>query len=66
MHWWLPNDEGYPPIIRTIRNFVEERTSHGVDHPTEDLRDMKAIFASMNLESSDPGQPSNREKGKGR
>jgi hypothetical protein len=27
MHWWLPNDENYPPIIRSIRKFVEERTS---------------------------------------
>lgn len=65
MHWWLPNDEGYPPIIRTIRKFVEERTSPAVDLPGEDLRDMKAIFASLNLDDSDSRLPSAPEKGKG-
>ena len=66
MHWWLPNDENYPPIIRSIRKFVEERTSAPTDVPTEDLRDMKAIFASLNLEDSNPtpvgtnvGKPAN-------
>jgi hypothetical protein len=50
MHWWLPNDENYPPMIRSIRNFVEERTSSPRDNSTEDLRDMKAIFSSMNID----------------
>jgi len=51
MHWWLPNDERYPPIIRSIRKLVEERTAPAKNVPAEeDLRDMKAIFASMKLE----------------
>lgn len=50
MHWWLPNDESYPPIIRSIRKFVQERTSEARDVPAEDLRDMKAIFAQMKLD----------------
>lgn len=50
MHWWLPNDENYPPIIRQIRKFVDERTSTARDVPAEDLRDMKAIFSTMNLD----------------
>ncbi|KAI9746182.1 MAG: hypothetical protein M1818_000863 [Claussenomyces sp. TS43310] len=49
MHWWLPDDEKFPTIIRQIRTFVEERTSTARDIPTEDLRDMKAIFASLDL-----------------
>lgn len=52
MHWWLPNDEAYPTIIRSIRKFVEERSSAPKDLPAEDLRDMKNIFASMNLEEN--------------
>jgi hypothetical protein len=63
MHWWLPNDEGYPPIIRSIRNFVEERTSAAIDLSEEDLRDMKQIFAALNL---DDGQSSLRESGRER
>lgn len=52
MNWWLPNDEAYPPIIRSIRRFVEERTSPAKNMPAEDLRDMKAIFASLKLDDS--------------
>jgi hypothetical protein len=50
MHWWLPSNDKYPPIIRSIRSFVEERTSEARDVPEEDLRDMKAIFAFMKLD----------------
>ncbi|KFX91784.1 hypothetical protein V490_05725 [Pseudogymnoascus sp. VKM F-3557] len=50
MEWWLPNGENYPPTIRSIRNFVEERTSTPRDEVTEDLRDMKVLFGSLNLE----------------
>jgi hypothetical protein len=65
MDWWLPDDEGYPPIIRSIRKFVEERTSHATDLPGEDLRDMKAIFASLNLDDGPAGLPTDSDKGKG-
>ena len=64
MHWWLPNDEGYPPIIRNIRRFVEERTSPARDVPAEDLRDMKAIFASLNLDDWKSNIPVAMNKGK--
>lgn len=60
MDWWLPNNEDYPPIIRSIRHFVEERTSEAKNLPAEDLRDMKAIFASLKL---DDGMPSNTPAG---
>lgn len=66
MHWWLRNDEGYPPIIRSIRKFVEERTSAATDIPGEDLRDMKAIFSSLNLDDSPTALPTGLEKGKDR
>jgi hypothetical protein len=57
MHWWLPNDEDYPPIIRSIRNFVEERTSKAKNLPAEDLRDMKAIFALLKLDDGTTSVP---------
>ena len=65
MHWWLPNDEGYPPIIRSIRKFVEERTAPAKDLPSKDLRDMKAIFSLLNLDAGNPSQPPNAGKGSG-
>jgi hypothetical protein len=64
MHWWLPNDEGYPTIVRSIRKFVEERTSPAKDLPSEDLRDMKAIFASLNLDDGKSSLPPTLEKRK--
>ncbi|KAI9704758.1 MAG: hypothetical protein M1836_006538 [Candelina mexicana] len=51
-HWWLPNDEGYPPIIRSIRSFVDDRTMTPRSQPGEDLRNMKAIFSEVKLEDS--------------
>jgi hypothetical protein len=56
MHWWLPNDESYPPIIRALRRFVEERTSEARDVPAEDLRDMKAIFSLLKLDDGTPAR----------
>ncbi|CZT00813.1 related to C6 finger domain protein [Rhynchosporium graminicola] len=61
MHWWLPNDENYPQIVRSIRKFVEERTSPAKTEPAEDLRDMKAIFASLKLDDGKPTLPSTEE-----
>lgn len=55
MHWWLPNEENYPPVIRSIRGFVEERTTPAKDAPGQDLFDMKGIFASLKLEDGNPG-----------
>jgi hypothetical protein len=51
-NWWLPNEEGCPPVIRQIRNFI---TSTPNDATGEDLRDLKGIFASLSL--SDTSSP---------
>ncbi|RDW79724.1 hypothetical protein BP6252_04362 [Coleophoma cylindrospora] len=61
MHWWLPNEEGYPSIIKSIRKFVEERTAPAKDVSTEGLRDMKAIFSSMNLDDGKSTPPKLRD-----
>ncbi|TVY49462.1 hypothetical protein LOCC1_G000576 [Lachnellula occidentalis] len=65
MHWWLPNDENYPPIIRSIRKFVEERTSPAKDTHSGDLQDMKAIFASLNLDDGKSSVPPDFKKEEG-
>lgn len=48
--WWLPNDESYPSTIRIIREFVEYRATRPTDTWTTDIRDMKGMFRSLNLE----------------
>ncbi|KAL8833000.1 MAG: hypothetical protein Q9170_004579 [Blastenia crenularia] len=52
-HWWLPNDEGYPAIIRSIRSFTEERTPKtGGQSESEDVRNMKGLLERLNIKSS--------------
>ena len=55
-HWWLPNDEGFTPLLRDIRAFIKERAvtyeqSTG-DELRDDVRDMKAIFSKLNIDDS--------------
>ncbi|KAI9678307.1 MAG: hypothetical protein M1817_006253 [Caeruleum heppii] len=53
---WLPVEhDGMPPIIRSIRAFVEECTTNPRDEPATDLKDMKAIFSSLTLDESGTG-----------
>ncbi|KAK5138158.1 hypothetical protein LTR08_004853 [Meristemomyces frigidus] len=51
-HWWLPNDEGYPVIIRAIRAFIDYRARMPPDAWAEDVRDMSGIFRSLNLDDT--------------
>ncbi|PLB37736.1 putative C6 finger domain protein [Aspergillus candidus] len=52
-HWWLPNDEGYPPIIREIRAMTEERTNNPRDHFRESVRDLKTLFYKINIDDTE-------------
>ncbi|TAQ84082.1 hypothetical protein B7494_g7590 [Chlorociboria aeruginascens] len=65
---FLPRDEIHAMWARrklaTIEShgFVEERTSKARDIPTEDLRDMKAIFSSLQLDDSEPDPTESLDK----
>jgi hypothetical protein len=61
-HWWLPNEEGFTPLLRDIRAFIKERAvayekSKGDDF-RDDLRDMKALFSKLNIDDSPRSSPS--------
>lgn len=56
--WWLPNDEGCPPIIRSIKDFIAERTSTPRDQTSEDLREMRGIFSTLTISDSPPDDQS--------
>lgn len=47
--WWLPNNEGYPDTIRTIRDFVQHRGTRPNDAYATGIRDMSGIFRSLNI-----------------
>ena len=51
-HWWLPNDEGYPDIVREVREWTNERTTNPRDNLREAVRDMKLIFGRMKLDDT--------------
>ena len=56
-NWWLPNNEGYPPMIRALRDFIDFRTTSAEMQPdSKDLsvRDMAGIFKTMSLERDMP------------
>ncbi|KAI1658508.1 hypothetical protein F4813DRAFT_388779 [Daldinia decipiens] len=64
IQWWLPNDEGLSPVLRSIRAFADERNANPVSQQTESLREISAIFAKMRIDPehegvSSPGGESN-------
>jgi hypothetical protein len=51
--WWLDNGEGFPPVVRSLRDFIDFRTISAARQPDAkdaDVRDMNGIFRTMNLE----------------
>ena len=53
--WWLPSDESYPRILRSIRSFVEERATQPRDSPSSDVHNMHGIFKAMKLNDDGDG-----------
>ncbi|KAL6913514.1 hypothetical protein FSHL1_011189 [Fusarium sambucinum] len=49
VQWWLPNGEGFSPVLREIRNFADERNAAAVTAQQESLREVRHIFAKMTL-----------------
>ncbi|KAI5868565.1 hypothetical protein GGS23DRAFT_37069 [Durotheca rogersii] len=50
IQWWLPNDEGLSPILRSVRAFAEERNGSPGSPQTKSLREVSSIFAKMRLD----------------
>ena len=51
LNWWLPDEEGYPSIVRNIRSFITERQEHPLPRSQEvdDVHNLKTIFSKMNF-----------------
>lgn len=58
--WWFPNNEGYPDILRAVREFIDYRSEVPRDTMDKHLRDMSGLFRSMHMDeqSSSPGSES--------
>ncbi|KAI9171164.1 hypothetical protein HJFPF1_00644 [Paramyrothecium foliicola] len=48
-HWWLPDDDSFTPVLQSIRNFAEERNAAAVTAQQESLREIRHIFAKLEL-----------------
>ncbi|EZF96889.1 hypothetical protein H113_02990 [Trichophyton rubrum MR1459] len=55
--WWLPNGEGYPKLVREIREWTSERTTNPRDNFREAVRDIRSLFGRMTC-SDDSSQAS--------
>lgn len=53
MRWWLPNDEGYYPILQAVREFIDYRARVPQDNVQSDLRDMKGLFKALQLDDTE-------------
>ncbi|SPN99656.1 uncharacterized protein DNG_02508 [Cephalotrichum gorgonifer] len=49
VRWWLPNDEGFTPILRSIREFADERNAVAVSAQMENIREVNHVFAKLQL-----------------
>ncbi|PSS05298.1 hypothetical protein BD289DRAFT_457598 [Coniella lustricola] len=47
MHWWLPENQGFTPILRDVRAFADERNQSNRARQPEQLRAMKEIFEAV-------------------
>jgi hypothetical protein len=52
-HWWLPNEEDYPPILQATREFIKDRTAAPKDPFGQDVRDINGIFSTLNIDDPD-------------
>ncbi|KAH8160399.1 hypothetical protein CIB48_g7848 [Xylaria polymorpha] len=58
--WWLPNDEGLFPILRSIRAFADAHNGNPLTPQNEDIREISAIFSNMRIDSEDSPSPRDR------
>jgi len=53
--WWLPGNEGAPPVMLAIREFTAERIKNYNDDKSDNIRELRGIFNTLNL--SDASSP---------
>ncbi|KAF9881812.1 hypothetical protein CkaCkLH20_00958 [Colletotrichum karsti] len=49
VRWWLPDDEGFSPILQSVRAFADERNANAISTQAENLREVRHIFAKMQM-----------------
>lgn len=51
--WWLPDEGICPPVVRSVRSFMENRLPQAEGQSrSEDQRNIKGIFSQLSLHES--------------
>lgn len=50
--WWLDNEEGFPPIIRSLRDFIDFRANAAPESKDANVRDLTGIFKNMTFDTA--------------
>ena len=51
--WWLPDEGTCPPVVRSVRSFMENRLPQAEgESRSEDQRNIKGIFSRLSLHES--------------
>lgn len=58
-HWWLPDDEACPAVVRSIHTFMADRlTNVEGQSRSEDQRNIKGIFSQLSVGDNPKSSPS--------
>lgn len=57
VRWWLPNDEGFTPILQSIRAFADERNATAASTQGEVIRKIRHVFSRMRLGQAEEQHP---------
>lgn len=49
MRWWLPDDEGFSPMLQSIRNFADERHNAAIDSQLDYTQVMGKLFPKLDV-----------------
>ncbi len=47
--WWLPDDEGFSPVLQSIRNFAEERHNAAATVQLDYIQVMGKLFDRLDF-----------------
>ncbi|KAK6435275.1 hypothetical protein LTR95_008540 [Oleoguttula sp. CCFEE 5521] len=66
-YWWLDNNEGFPSILRQLREFIDFRAGevYSIQAKDTDVRDMAGIFSKMSMVNGPETQDEGHEDGDG-
>jgi hypothetical protein len=47
--WWLPDDEGFTPLLQNIRAIADERNAMALSTQQESLTQIRHVFSRMQI-----------------